>query len=254
MSQNRRFKAFTLIELLVVIVVISILAAILFPVFARARENARKAACMSNLKQIGLAVAMYSQDYDETYPIAQFATSPATNWWEVLAPYISPTVSNGRVSIFTCPTAGPIGRYSGGYGWNIMGTGWNSSPYDYNGFGNTSGSWRTPSNNGPVTLSQVTEPSTTIMVADPASNGTDNNAFGAYGNTDLSYIPVLHGGQVGPFKGGVVAVVPGGGGNYLFADGHVKWLAASQSYCSIMWDVDKTLATKHPAHCGTLKP
>jgi prepilin-type N-terminal cleavage/methylation domain-containing protein/prepilin-type processing-associated H-X9-DG protein len=64
-----RRKGFTLIELLVVIAIIAILAAILFPVFARAREKARQASCQSNLKQIALSVMMYSQDYDETYPI-----------------------------------------------------------------------------------------------------------------------------------------------------------------------------------------
>ena len=63
-----RKKAFTLIELLVVIAIIAILAAILFPVFARARENARRASCQSNLKQIGLGVLQYIQDYDEKYP------------------------------------------------------------------------------------------------------------------------------------------------------------------------------------------
>ncbi len=66
---------FTLIELLVVIAIIAILAAILFPVFARARENARKAACQSNLKQIGNALMMYVQDYDETLPIVTTAIS-----------------------------------------------------------------------------------------------------------------------------------------------------------------------------------
>jgi len=64
----RRTKGFTLIELLVVIAIIAILAAILFPVFARAREAARKTTCLSNLKQIGTASAMYVQDFDETYP------------------------------------------------------------------------------------------------------------------------------------------------------------------------------------------
>lgn len=61
-------KGFTLIELLVVIAIIAILAAILFPVFARARENARRASCQSNLKQIGLGILQYAQDYDERYP------------------------------------------------------------------------------------------------------------------------------------------------------------------------------------------
>ena len=63
-----RRRGFTLIELLVVIAIIAILAAILFPVFAQAREKARSATCLSNNKQIGLAVAMYIQDYDSTYP------------------------------------------------------------------------------------------------------------------------------------------------------------------------------------------
>jgi prepilin-type N-terminal cleavage/methylation domain-containing protein len=67
MISVKRFNtAFTLIELLVVIAIIAILAAILFPVFARAREQARKTACLSNLKQIGTATLMYAQDYDET--------------------------------------------------------------------------------------------------------------------------------------------------------------------------------------------
>ena len=68
-SGRRRINAaFTLIELLIVIAIITILAAILFPVFARARENARRSACQSNLKQLGLGIAQYTQDYDERYP------------------------------------------------------------------------------------------------------------------------------------------------------------------------------------------
>ena len=70
---NKR-SAFTLIELLVVIAIIAILAAILFPVFARARENARRTSCLSNLKQIGLGVLQYTQDYDEKLPDALL-------WW-----------------------------------------------------------------------------------------------------------------------------------------------------------------------------
>ena len=70
-------KGFTLIELLVVIAIIAILAAILFPVFARAREKARAASCMSNLKQLGLALEMYSADYDDLYP---WACDPADQY------------------------------------------------------------------------------------------------------------------------------------------------------------------------------
>src|SRR6202011_6192032 len=72
----RQRSGFTLIELLVVIAIIAILAAILFPVFAQAREQARKAVCLSNCKQIGLGMMMYVQDYDETYPVASWDTPP----------------------------------------------------------------------------------------------------------------------------------------------------------------------------------
>src|SRR5471030_2646577 len=81
----RRTQGFTLIELLVVIAIIAILAAILFPVFAQAREKARQITCVSNEKQIDLAVLMYAQDYDETYPIAWGFEGP---WYQTIDPYI----------------------------------------------------------------------------------------------------------------------------------------------------------------------
>jgi prepilin-type N-terminal cleavage/methylation domain-containing protein/prepilin-type processing-associated H-X9-DG protein len=122
-------KGFTLIELLVVIAIIAILAAILFPVFARAREKARSAACQSNLKQIALAVLMYVQDYDERFPKIWHHNCPGSpapnpaNWKDVCVPYIK------NAQLWACPStdlgprAGCSSRGAGvlvdGYGGNI---------------------------------------------------------------------------------------------------------------------------------------
>ena len=93
---------FTLIKLLIVIAVIVILAAILFPVFARARENARRASCQSNMKQIGLGVMQYTQDYDEKYPLRDHggagAARDATSPWAQIQPYVKST------QILKCPS------------------------------------------------------------------------------------------------------------------------------------------------------
>jgi len=138
MSNTKRCsQGFTLIELLVVIAIIAILSAILFPVFARARENARRASCLSNLKQIGLGMMMYSQDYDERLPHyarcgpktletgvegASSASCPGGAihyWYNVLHPYIKNT------QVFNCPSAqAPTVEYYGqgsaarSYGYN----------------------------------------------------------------------------------------------------------------------------------------
>lgn len=97
-----RATAFTLIELLVVIAIIAILAAILFPVFAQARESARQTACTSNIKQIGIGLKMYQQDYDETYPPSQLPSSgPNVSWPTMMQPYIK------NAQVFICPSTSP---------------------------------------------------------------------------------------------------------------------------------------------------
>src|SRR5690606_22496929 len=90
-------KAFTLIELLVVIAIISLLAAILFPVFGRARENARRSSCQSNLKQIGLGIMQYTQDWDEMFPAGN-DTGSGMGWVAPTMPYLKSR------QIFVCPS------------------------------------------------------------------------------------------------------------------------------------------------------
>ena len=96
-SSRSSAKAFTLIELLVVIAIIAILAAILFPVFGRARENARRSSCQSNLKQIGLGLIQYTQDYDEKY-VMNASVTPNISWPNLLQPYMKSR------QVFVCPS------------------------------------------------------------------------------------------------------------------------------------------------------
>jgi prepilin-type N-terminal cleavage/methylation domain-containing protein len=109
-------SAFTLIELLVVIAIIAILAAILFPVFAQAREKARQAACLSNQKQLGTSIMMYVQDYDETYPPADYNGPARYNWYLLIEPYLKAGLTVGtqspgqKKSIFVCPSYMSMGK------------------------------------------------------------------------------------------------------------------------------------------------
>lgn len=135
-------RAFTLIELLVVIAIIAILAAILFPVFARAREAARASSCRSNLKQMGTAWALYTQDYDEVAPLSNTASpsyvlpNGATHtggyllWHTMIHPYIK------NVAVVDCPSGGSesskyTGQYTGGgrYGQNSVSAGASLAQY-----------------------------------------------------------------------------------------------------------------------------
>lgn len=100
--RSQRCQGFTLIELLVVIAIIALLAAILFPVFARARENARRSTCQSNLKQMGLGIMQYKQDYDERFPPSRLGTPACPflglSWGSAIMPYVKSS------QIFKCPS------------------------------------------------------------------------------------------------------------------------------------------------------
>jgi prepilin-type N-terminal cleavage/methylation domain-containing protein/prepilin-type processing-associated H-X9-DG protein len=127
-----RRSGFTLIELLVVIAIIAILAAILFPVFAKAREKARQASCTSNLKQIVLSMIMYHEDYDGLYPYVLQWPNGWVLWEEQLAPYvIGRAAHTEEMDLFRCPSFGPwraacdqnppAHGYFGGYSYNTGG-------------------------------------------------------------------------------------------------------------------------------------
>jgi prepilin-type N-terminal cleavage/methylation domain-containing protein/prepilin-type processing-associated H-X9-DG protein len=160
---NRSSKGFTLIELLVVIAIIAILAAILMPVFAQAREKARGASCLSNMKQMGLAAVMYVQDYDETYPgmwqwspCAIQAHSPylyPPGWTMATAEQacqICPYTKNAQV--FNCPSRNNICSY--GYAYPTMWGAYPPIPGSAYGF---------PT--GPH-LAEFTHPAETVMMTD----------------------------------------------------------------------------------------
>ena len=208
MSRTMRMKrnAFTLIELLVVIAIISILAAILFPVFARARENARRASCMSNLKQIGLGVMQYIQDYDEHYPIYKLA-GVDLGWADEIQPYIK------SVQVFHCPS--DASKFSS----DPTATGYTS--YWYN-----------------LTLTSVNEAqlssaSLTILNGDGRADVGKSYFYynGCSINGNASDIPC---GSTTPYITMKKNYQSDGlfgrhldGANYSFADGHVKWYKGS---------------------------
>jgi prepilin-type N-terminal cleavage/methylation domain-containing protein/prepilin-type processing-associated H-X9-DG protein len=212
-------RGFTLIELLVVIAIIAILASILFPVFARARENARRASCQSNLKQIGLGILQYTQDYDEHYPMYRMMGSVGSalrpyGWADAMQPYVK------SIQILQCPSD------SGAYTTDAGTVGY--SDYAYNLW---MGGWGPSAKGSGMSMAQLTEPSLTIMNIDYTTG--DASAY-TIGNTSTGSGTSGTCGYYGaPDCGNGLARISSassvrhlGGCNAAFADGHVKWLKA----------------------------
>lgn len=165
MKSSSRNYGFTLIELLVVIAIIAILSAILFPVFAKAREKARQTACASNLKQIGLAFTQYVQDYDETYPYASF-DNYNVYWDQVISTYIK--AGNG---------AWTGGGYTGGI-WQCPSNPGNQT-YEYHPNVNVvlaEGQWNgcNQAEAPPDPLSVIQAPTDTVLVYEVGANAGQN--------------------------------------------------------------------------------
>lgn len=226
LPRNTRIRAaFTLIELLVVIAIIAILAAILFPVFAQARAKARSTACLSNLKQIGLGIMMYTQDYDEMYPPTDYdGTAGRVVWQNLVEPYIkagvSGTSTSQRRGIFVCPdidSAIPdsnpaltveVGKHPlRSYGTNrfLM------NPLRAGGMTGARA----------IGIPEVGSPAAVVMLAPslgtiPDVTGRDDRYDVAGAKHDAAYMNVRSRHQ--------------GGANYVFADGHAKWHKAPNDY------------------------
>jgi prepilin-type N-terminal cleavage/methylation domain-containing protein/prepilin-type processing-associated H-X9-DG protein len=211
-NTSPRRKGFTLIELLVVIAIIAILAAILFPVFARARENARRASCQSNLKQIGLGLLQYSQDYDENLVNVNIGGTAGTGYWmNVVQPY----VKSGQ--LFVCPSETGVTFVTNSSAQYEMGS------YGINNFNRATGEPTPPGGFGgtPIAMAAVAQPATTLWVCD-----TDHtlDAFGfatdnGPSNNDSNPAIVAN---VSPRRAARMSERHLETINALFVDGHVK--------------------------------
>ena len=197
---------FTLIELLVVIAIIAILAAILFPVFARAREKARQSSCLSNLKQIGLAAVMYAQDYDErfVFGFTYYYDSGGTEWLAWFPNLLEPYIKNQQ--IFVCPSHKQ--SYSFEQPWGTM-----YYSYGYNGLPDPGASNKALMGAGASSsLAEIEVPAGTIAFIDATWIELDHGAASSYDQFDFMGV-----------GDGNISKIHNDGYNATYCDGHAKW-------------------------------
>jgi prepilin-type N-terminal cleavage/methylation domain-containing protein/prepilin-type processing-associated H-X9-DG protein len=213
-----RRHGFTLIELLVVIAIIAILAAILFPVFARAREKARQTSCLSNVKQLGLGFHMYIQDYDERFPTyfwgeGNSGIPNSCTWWGGIYPYVKNT------ELYVCPSS-PINWHNTWSVWINFNPNFSENPltpinYGYNELiGNTGGGCK---------LANLRYPAEICVLGDCTSTW-----IGGYWGLPWPERALLT--RMAYARGGGTTddnTVHNGGSNVGLADGHAKWYAAN---------------------------
>ena len=237
-----RMHAFTLVELLIVIAVVALLAALLFPVFSRVRENARATSCLSNMRQLGSALTLYTQDFDETFPMSRFpdashplsgctSSNPAYqpedklqgssyNWRRAIIPYVK------NLAVFACP--------SNAYAWRQGGD--ESNPayppasalpasYAFNGsffHEAVPACWYGESLVRPRSLPEITAPADLILLLESRWEHPDLGGW---------FLPRRSpgGGQEGAYTSHNQAC------NWAFADGHVKRLRPQTTCVGMMW-------------------
>jgi len=232
-SQNRHHQGFTLIELLVVIAIIAILAAILFPVFAKVRDKARQVVCVNNQKQVSMGFQMYAQDYEETLPYARnYCTgTPANDYTQLLSGYVMKTYgadAQRQAILWSCPNDHtPRNSFSGS---NTPNTYAAAFGWDLNTDKSKAWTWDQPCDGGKFfpgrALAEFPAPAGTILLAEKPAR---TNVIGQ--NTSYVFRPHGNLGQdctssddwSNCAASETIKPLHSEGWNYLFADGHVKW-------------------------------
>ena len=213
-TTKRSLGAFTLIELLVVIAIIAILAAILFPVFAQAREKARQTSCLSNTRQIGNALMMYVQDYDEVIVLNDNGPLYTLYWNDLLIPYIK------NDDVFTCPDV-----EQGNYGY-VSPTKRRSTYVVNNVYYNDPRIGSLFEHTNIAALGSIEDTSGTVFCAD----GGLKDFNGWYGPQVVGGLTVLPDAKPPRIESGQSDFVArhGSGLNVAFFDGHSKWVAVKE--------------------------